>query len=96
METAKCLICECEIEIGENNEGPYEAGCCNISFHFGSRYDQMLGFDNARNSKSEDPIEKLLSCDQIEAVICDDCFSKKAHLCQGFKIVKTTKRKRIC
>ena len=86
---AKCLCCEKNIEVGEHGE-LYDAGYLSVSFGYGSCHDQCDGYFGDRNAL--DPIGELLSCNEVEAYICDDCFGKKYKLMNGFDV--STKRER--
>lgn len=87
MKKFKCLICEKDL-IMDDHELIMDGGFVKISFHFGSRHDQCKGFH--REGKVDSHQEMLLQSDEIEAYICDDCFTRKAILCRGFR-VETTK-----
>ncbi len=79
---SKCICCSKDIEmLYENN--PDDAGIATIRFHYGSRFDQLTCSPiNIKSSLSK--LERLLCCDEIEAILCDDCFAKKFELCDGY------------
>lgn len=83
----KCLICEKKLEKQEDDfEMPVDnGGWMQIAFGYGSKYDQIgiVGLD---------PIRDLLSCDIVQAYICDDCFRVKFSLCEGYNKSKTYER----
>jgi hypothetical protein len=95
MEKVNCLICDKELdyEPGSNYNGNvYDAGFMLVSFHYGSRHDQC-GFSGRADTKD---FEKLLSCNDIEAFICDDCFEKKWQKMRGYDVHKRQERKKVC
>jgi hypothetical protein len=91
MEEVQCIICLRSLEQDEHglvNDG----GFADISFHYGSTLDMMIGFEG-RTTEDKDGLQKLLSCDKIEAFICDDCFKERWNLCHGFIIDKVEQMK---
>jgi hypothetical protein len=86
---AFCLVCDKELKLEQHTGNVIDGGPMLVSFHYGSRHDQM-------GSKSEyyqeTPLDKLLACDEIEAFICDDCFERKVEKMKGYEIEKTRKR----
>jgi uncharacterized protein YlaI len=76
MSKFRCFVCEKKLEeqssSEETNVAVYGAGYARLSFHYGSRYDQLGGIENPKT-----PLEKLLNCDIIEMYICDDCFASR-------------------
>jgi hypothetical protein len=84
----KCLLCKKELEVNEC--GPSDGGCAIISFGYGSRHDQ-IGYSNP----PEGALDKMLSCDEIRCVICDDCFEKNLDLFEGYRIKTHTKKTRV-
>ena len=86
----KCFVCEQEVQ--ENPLcGIDDAGYINFSFGYGSRHDQI-----GCSKNSDKFIERLLSSEEIQAVICDDCFEKKQHLCSGYNVEFTRNRTKVC
>lgn len=85
--TATCLLCKKELQCDKYHL--YEGGFINIEFHYGSRYDQCLGFDGRKslilgddgNPKS---IDMLLASDSIQAYICDKCFEDNIQYMRGY------------
>jgi len=100
----KCLICEKGLDPVSKTPKPkaieqyYYGGDCEISFHYGSRFD-WLGFrspvtkDNkivgskprAEAANSDIRTHRLSSCSDIRFAICDDCFETKSHLFRGYE-----------
>jgi hypothetical protein len=82
-------------EPGPNHSGNvYDGGFMLVSFHYGSDHDQCHGFGGRKaHRESTDAMNKLLTCDEIEAFICDNCFEKKFEKMKGYDI--HTKRERI-
>jgi len=99
MEKVYCLVCDKELEYdpGSHHRGNVmDAGFMLVSFHYGSRHDQCHGYDGRKSHRGESsPMEKLLTCDEIEAFICDDCFEKKFSKMYGYDIVKKVERVKI-
>lgn len=88
MEKVSCLICDKELEYEpgpEHNGNVYDAGFMLVSFHYGSRHDQCHGYPARKSDRDQgDEKNKLLTCDEIEAFICDDCFEKKFTKMRGY------------
>lgn len=77
----KCLVCLKDLEMDAHGlvDG---AGFAVVSFHFGSRFDQ-LGV-----SEGASKLEKILAADKIEAIICDDCFEERHEHVLAYKVEK--------
>ena len=89
----QCLICEKPVTEEQYLLG---AGYAYLEFHYGSRHDQLKGFDTSQCRTPDDTrLNKLVYADVIEAYICDDCFERKQHLCRGFKVKKQETRTEI-
>lgn len=90
----KCLKCEKELKILEPTTSNIDdGGDLNVSFHYGSRHDMCLGYKGRKEMHSgEDRRAKLLSCDHIQAYICDDCFEKHIELFDGYNNPEDTRR----
>lgn len=89
MEKVNCLICDKELEYEvypSHRGGVNDGGFMLVSFHYGSRHDQCHGYSGRKSYRNENPMNKLLTCDEIEAFICDDCFEKKFHKMKGYDI----------
>lgn len=73
----------------------YDAGFMVVSFHYGSRHDQIETPAQAAHLKlkgeKQDKLSTMLRSDEIRAFICDDCFESNLDLFEGYKI--TVKRK---
>jgi hypothetical protein len=83
----KCLKCEKELKFLENSSSNIDdGGDLNVSFHYGSRHDMCLGFSGRKmiHKDGEDRRARLLSCDHIQAYICDDCFEQHIELFDGY------------
>lgn len=80
-----CISCNKELEVDENGL-VYDAGFITLSFHYGSRHDQMKGFEGG--DRSGEGMQKLLGADKIEGYLCDDCFKDKWHFFSGYMIEK--------
>lgn len=103
----KCLKCEKELKpVGDNCSNIDDAGYMEVSFHYGSRNDQMKGFIDItkfRRRRSGDPEpppltrrERLLKSDKIQAYICDDCFEKYEELFEGYSVhTKTDETRKV-
>lgn len=80
----RCICCNKEIETWEGLVK--DAGFVVISFHYGSRLDQLLGFDGRKSEYDrQEPLQNLLACDKIEAFMCDNCFIEKYELFNGYE-----------
>jgi hypothetical protein len=94
MSTKKCLICRKELEWDDIGL-VYDAGFMVVSFHYGSRHDQIetpLSFKCASwAGEKQDKLSTMLRSDEIRAFICDDCFESNLDLFEGYRI--TVKRK---
>lgn len=96
----KCIICEQDIEEDEHELVDY-AGFVEVSFHFGSKFDQMKGFSgkpypaHSNDDEHLKELKQLLNCDLIEGVIHDKCFEAKMKLFRGFNIKKAIKKERV-
>jgi hypothetical protein len=98
MEKVNCLVCDKELdyEPGADYRGNVsDAGFMLVSFHYGSRHDQCHGFSGRKSHRDERPMEKLLTCDEIEAFICDDCFEKKFDKMKGYDVRRREDRTKI-
>lgn len=98
MEKVNCLVCDKELDYDpgpHHNGNVTDGGFMLVSFHYGSRHDQCHGFAGRKNCLSDKPMEKLLTCDEIEAFICDDCFEKKFDKMKGYDIRQTRERTKI-
>jgi len=86
-EKFRCVICEKDLETCDM--AVYGTGYITITFHYGSKFDQMVGFSGPRatDHNCPDDLAKLLRCDKIEAHICDECFEKKYKFFTGFNQV---------
>lgn len=93
----KCLKCEKELERCPDSTGNVnDAGYMDVSFHWGSRHDMCRGFEGgkyrerrwAEEHHAPDSQEYkrslLLTCDLVQAYICDDCFEKHLDLFEGY------------
>jgi len=81
----RCFSCNREVKMYHDNEVADDAGFADIKFHYGSCLDQCHGMEGRREGLlDKDPLHQMLSCDIIEALICDSCFRKKFHLCIGY------------
>jgi hypothetical protein len=67
----------------------YDAGFMVVSFHYGSRHDQIE--PPLLTPPPSIRLDALLRSDEIRAFICDDCFESNLDLFEGYKI--TVKRK---
>jgi len=76
-----CLICGKSLPWEESMELVEGGGFVVLSFHYGSRHDQLATWVD-KDKKSE-----LLRCDEIRAYICDDCFENKLDLFEGWNIL---------
>ena len=76
--TLKCLICQKELA----GEEFFAGGDILISFGYGSRHDQL----GVKSVEAVNDMERMLQCDEIRAVICDDCFEAVYPMCQGFNV----------
>lgn len=98
-EKVNCLICDKELnyEPGKTHDGNvHDGGFMLVSFHYGSRHDQCLGFSGRKaHRKDASPMHKLLTCDDIEAFICDDCFEKKFDKMKGYDIRTRRERTKV-
>lgn len=84
---------ELEYEPGTQYNGNVnDGGFMLVSFHYGSRHDQCHGFHGRKSYRNENSMKRMLTCDEIEAFICDDCFEKKFYKMKGYDI--RTKRER--
>lgn len=96
-EKVNCLICDKELEYelwSDHTGNVYNGGFMSVSFGYGSRHDQAGGFSQGRDNLID--MDKMLSCDEIEAFICDDCFDKKFNKMRGYDVVHPrVKRERI-
>ena len=93
-EKFQCVICEKHLKTDEGTV--YDAGYITITFHYGSDFDQMLGFrphPSFEGDTGKEDLNKLLNCDKIEAHICDECFEKKYKFFTGFN--RTTKEEKV-
>ncbi len=82
----KCFCCEKELHL--DHDMVMDGGYAEISFHYGSRFDQCHGFGRRKEGREKgDILNKILSADIIEAFICDDCFEKKALLCRALDTI---------
>ena len=98
LETVYCLICDKSLEYEsrpQHNGNVMDAGFMLISFHYGSIHDQCHGFDGRKNWRDETTRSKLLSCDEIEAFICDDCFEKKMDKMKGYDVKVNRVRSKV-
>lgn len=95
-EVVYCLICDKELvyEPGPDHNGNvHNAGFMLVSFHYESRHDQCHGFSGRKSHREEkDAMHRLLSCDEIEAFICDDCFEKKFDKMKGYDVQRRADR----
>ena len=82
----KCLVCLKDLVLDEHGlvDG---AGFAVISFHFGSRFDQL----GANSIEAKTKLEKILAADKIEAIICDDCFSDRHEHVLAYKVEASAK-----
>jgi hypothetical protein len=91
------MMCQKDLEM--DGELVMDGGFAVISFHYGSRHDQMIGFERSGGPRNyQDPqekIEKLLECEEVRAYICDDCFESNLDLFEGYRISSTRKEERI-
>ena len=95
MEKVNCLVCDKELE--HDSDPPYrggvtDAGFMLVSFHYGSRHDQCHGYSGRKSHRDEQPMERLLTCVEIEAFICDDCFEKKFDKMKGYDVPRRADR----
>jgi len=105
MEKVYCLVCDKELEYDpgpRHNGNVMDGGFMLVSFHYGSRHDQCLGFPGRKNQRDAQPMQgelppytNLLTCDEIEAFICDGCFEKKFDKMKGYDIRQTRERTKI-
>ena len=98
MENVFCLICDKQLDYdpGPNHNGNvYDGGFMLVGFSYGSRHDQCHGYGARKTMRGNSPMETLLTCDEIEAFICDDCFEKKFGKMRGYDIDKKVERDRI-
>ncbi len=65
---------------------PDHGGEITVHFGYGSRHDQLLCIERSLDAPLR--IDNLLNCNLIKTWICDDCFEKKQHLFNGFRIKK--------
>lgn len=80
----RCFCCERPLTQDEHGT-IYDAGYAEIAFHYGSSFDQCHGFGGRQdNMEGKDPFDLMLASDIIEAYICDSCFKRKYHLCNGY------------
>lgn len=93
---AFCLVCDKELEYtpGPGHTGNvHDAGFMLVTFHYGSRHDQRLGYEGRKTmNDNETDLQQLLNCDQIETFICDDCFEKKLDKMNGYDLDSGHKR----
>jgi hypothetical protein len=87
----QCFICDKEIEDAGHESCLAGAGSFRLSFGYGSRFDSGSPYLRVNPTR----IEQLLSCDEIEGYLCDDCFEKNQHKLQGFKIRKHIRRIKV-
>jgi hypothetical protein len=106
---ARCLKCEKDLDFikftedvihGENsnNSTPIDnAGFIEVSFHYGSRHDQMKGWHDKSVSRldTSTPLKKILASDRIQGYICDGCFEEHIDLFEGWRIERETKQTRL-
>lgn len=92
----KCMMCRKELEYDDHGL-VMDGGFAVISFHYGSRHDQLIGFENHPSGYSppENAREKLLGCQEVRGYICDDCFENNLDLFEGYNTVRTTKEERV-
>lgn len=99
------MICDKQLEYepGPNHNGNVmDGGFMLVSFHYGSCHDQCHGFHGRKNSRDAQPMQgelppyqNLLTCDEIEAFICDQCFEKKFDKMKGYDIKTSRERFKI-
>lgn len=98
IEKVNCLVCDKELdyELTPTHQGGVSGGgFMLVSFHYGSRHDQCLGYPGRKaNRENASSMHKLLTCDDLEAFICDDCFEKKFDKMKGYDIEVRTRRHR--
>lgn len=93
MEKVNCLVCDKELGL-QYNGNVMDGGFMLVSFHYGSRHDQCHGFGGRKSHRAESsPMNKMLTCDEIEAFICDDCFEKKFEKMKGYDIKQQERTK---
>lgn len=95
LEKVNCLVCDKELDYEpgtQYNGNVTDGGFMLVSFHYGSCHDQCHGFNGRKAHRNENPMQKMLTCDEIEAFICDNCFEKKFDKMKGYDI--HTKRER--
>ncbi len=99
IEKVNCLVCDkvLDYEPGPDYNGNVsDGGFMLVSFHYGSRHDQCHGFPMRQQLRGEKgTMENMLSCDEIEAFICDDCFEKKYAKMRGYDIHSRRSRTKI-
>lgn len=91
-----CLVCDKQLIHSEGNNGFLnDGGFMLLSFHYGSRHDQCFGYSKRKEMRSNvTDLEKMLSCDQIEAFICDDCFESKIAKMRGYDLIDPSVKNR--
>lgn len=93
----KCLLCKKTIpSLYTGTDTPDNAGIIRVCFGYGSRYDQ-IGMRTGTAPTSNNPTrDQLLTSDQIQAYICDDCFDANLDCFEGYRVVKSASdRKKI-
>jgi hypothetical protein len=99
MEKVYCLVCDKELDYNacpSHRGGVNDGGFMLVSFHYGSCHDQCHGFHGRKSHRDAPPMHpytKLLTCDEIEAFICDNCFEKKFDKMKGYDIEKNDRVK---
>lgn len=90
----KCLKCEKEIErLAECPSNLNDAGTLVVHFGYGSRHDMRGGWERPVATPPGElglhgRRDLLLSCDEVRAYVCDDCFATHARLFDGFQVRK--------
>lgn len=87
----QCICCEKEIPVhpdgqfGDDNSGLFpslEGGTIEISFGFGSKFDQIRDLMSPRDIR-------------IQSAICDKCFETKKDLTRKVEIIKSVSIKNV-